>query len=298
MSAIPPADRPLDASIVAHILTDQFAELSASKVVPFGGGWNNDMFLVDDEWLFRFPRREQDVEFFEREVALLPLVGKVIGVRIPVIEKLGAPGPHFPYPFGAYRLITGVASDEAPFLDESFAVELGGALSRLHAMDVSQFPPNPDGEWDTPEDRQRWLLSDVELVRSRTPDDIHDLVEPYLQGSVAVPVDPGLHCVIHNDIGDDHLIVDPSTGRLTGIIDWADMLIGDAARDFVPLVSHGDSLFDRVIRHYDPPVESGFVERVNWMARVLHLCWLRQADPGEDLRKHQVWLRRTFGLHD
>ena len=36
----------------------------------------------------------------------------------------------------------------------------------------------------------------------------------------------------HNDLGIEHVLVDPDTGAVTGIIDWTDAAIVDPAYDF------------------------------------------------------------------
>jgi aminoglycoside phosphotransferase (APT) family kinase protein len=57
----------------------------------------------------------------------------------------------------------------------------------------------------------------------------------------------------HNDLGIEHVLIDPGTWTVTGIIDWSDAAIVDPAIDFgllygvaVPCVDH----------HRDPPTSS------------------------------------------
>ncbi|MGH7576372.1 MAG: phosphotransferase, partial [Longimicrobiales bacterium] len=83
---------------------------------------------------------------------------------------------------------------------------------------------------------------------------------------------------IHHDLGPEHLILDPDTGRLVGILDWTDAILGDPARDFVFLVTwRGWSLVEQVLNSYPLAVDATFRDRLRRSARVLSVLWLAEA---------------------
>jgi aminoglycoside phosphotransferase (APT) family kinase protein len=92
------------------------------------------------------------------------------------------------------------------------------------------------------------------------------------------------------------VIVDPATGRIAGIIDWTDAILGDPARDFVFLVAwQGWAFAETVLRDYPLPVDSGFRERIDTMARLLTIIWLVQAhEQRTNVEKHVQWVRNVF----
>lgn len=95
----------------------------------------------------------------------------------------------------------------------------------------------------------------------------------------------------------DGLLADPATGDLTGIVDWSDAILGDPARDFVPLVVwRGWAFAEEVLRSYPGPVDSEFRERLLYSARVLALLWPGEM-PGQaaDLIRRTLWVRNAFG---
>jgi len=55
----------------------------------------------------------------------------------------------------------------------------------------------------------------------------------------------------HSDLWYKHIYHDPSTGRLSGIIDWGDIEITDPAKDFYGFWVYGESFLDEVLSHYD-----------------------------------------------
>jgi aminoglycoside 2''-phosphotransferase len=57
-----------------------FPELPVRDIAFLGAGMDSDAYLVDDEWVFRFPKREAAARALGREAAVLP---KLAG-RLPV----------------------------------------------------------------------------------------------------------------------------------------------------------------------------------------------------------------------
>ena len=62
----------VDAARAATLVGDQFPALRGAAVLPLAEGWDNSVYVVDDVWAFRFPRRAVAVAGLRREAALLP----------------------------------------------------------------------------------------------------------------------------------------------------------------------------------------------------------------------------------
>src|SRR5436309_124367 len=56
------------------------------SVVEVGEGYDFKVLLVDDEWVFRFARRQGVVAALETEVALLPALAAALPVAVPRFE--------------------------------------------------------------------------------------------------------------------------------------------------------------------------------------------------------------------
>ena len=56
--------------------------------------------------------------------------------------------------------------------------------------------------------------------------------------------------VIHGDLTEDHILLDPRRGSIAGVIDFADAAIGDPAQDFAFLWSYGDWVAKCAVDHY------------------------------------------------
>lgn len=55
----------------------QFPQLSSKQVKRLGWGWDNTVFLIGDEYVFRFPRRTIAVGSIRMEGKLLPKAGGI-----------------------------------------------------------------------------------------------------------------------------------------------------------------------------------------------------------------------------
>lgn len=295
----PSSDRPLDEQTVSGLIAAQFPDLRGRPVRRLGAGWDNELFRVGGEWVLRFPRRAERVAWLTREITIMTMAAEALAPRVPVFERIGQPSDAFPYPFVGYRWLPGVGADRIPVAGrDRLAGDIGALFSALHQIALGAVPPTPAG-WE----RESWgvlraeLADSAEVARPLLSPAVLDVAEPYLAGKVQPPPASGTVRFIHNDICADHLIADPGTGRLTGLIDFTDAMAGDPVHDFVGLITVGGYGFiSRVAAGYDLPLGEGFPASLKWLCRVLTLTWLAEAaghDP-PSVPKHLSWVRRAF----
>lgn len=293
----PPADWALTTDLVASVVGRQFPDLDAGDVRLVGSGWDNDVYLVGGEWAFRFPRRAESIPWLEREVEIMPAVEAALPGLVPRFRYFGQPTGPFPHPFVGYRWLPGVGAHrvEDP---AALAKDLGAALGRIHQIDTTAVPPTPAGWEDEPwETDAANLVAVAHLLEPLLCPALLEAARPYLRGDVPAPPNAGPRRFVHNDVNAGHLLVDPGTGRLSGIIDFADAMVGDPLLDFVGLVTVGDRRFvARVAAHYPLPLADDFEATFDWLARVLTLRWLADAlvdDPGH-VDRHLTYVQRAF----
>jgi aminoglycoside phosphotransferase (APT) family kinase protein len=167
----------------------------------------------------------------------------------------------------AYRRLPGT-----PLLDlapashpEPIAESLGDFLAALHAAPVTRMAELVDLD-DQPLDG--WLADaagEYEAVGSVVPPEHRHWIEAFLAAPPPAPA-PGL-VFSHNDLGIEHVLVDPTSMRIQGIIDWSDAAITDPAYDLgLILRDLGPSALDAALRAYGPS-SGGLVERAWCYAR-------------------------------
>jgi hypothetical protein len=70
MSPVWEADWIITSDVAKSLVETSFPLLAPISVKEFGVGWDNTAFLVNDSFVFRFPRRRISVSLMDTEVQL------------------------------------------------------------------------------------------------------------------------------------------------------------------------------------------------------------------------------------
>lgn len=295
-------DRALTTEGATAAINSRFPDIDTRQLSFLGSGWEFDVWMNEDGWVFRFPRRAESSGLFEQERRIHDLVSRFLspGIGIPHAELFGEPAAGFPYPIVAHRFIPGTPADVS---DERLwpvlAREIGQALGAIHSIPVGSARAAGVEEIEGDDKgRNQWIEHPLEVLtalRGRDPR-IDHAVEWTRQVSVTTMRSDGPLRFIHHDLSPEHLLVDPESGRLTGILDWTDAIIGDAARDFVFLVAwRGWQCAEEVLSYYPHQVDPGFRERLRFMSKVLTVAWLGYAHTrGTEVDKLTSWVHNAF----
>jgi aminoglycoside phosphotransferase (APT) family kinase protein len=226
------AEREVTAELALSLVREQFPELGAGGIQPFGSGWDNTAYLLDGDIVFRFPRKQSTVALLERETRVLPRLAGWLPLDVPEPRWTGRPTERFPWPFAGYRRLPGVAADAANLSGEermAAAAPLGAFLAALHAV--------PAEGLDLPRDEvgrtafaPRMPELETRLAHLREHGRIGDSA-PWLRlFEGGLPGPPPAPAVVHGDLYARHLLVDDGR-RVSGVIDWGDLHAGDPALD-------------------------------------------------------------------
>ncbi|KAF3361893.1 Phosphotransferase [Chlamydiales bacterium STE3] len=239
----------IEPPLALQLIKEQFPELSSKNIRLLGAGWDNTAFIIDEELIFRFPRREIALSLLEAEWCALPKLASRLPVPIPIPQWKGSPTPNFPWPFIGYRLIAGFTACYANLLEDeraALAEPIAKFLALLHATPKSEFsecyiPENNHSRIDgalltTKIEKSFEELSLLGLLENRKG---LELTVQNLQNFRA-PVNSFL---VHGDFYVRHLLIDQKH-ELVGVIDWGDIHWGDPAIDlaiahsFLPVQAH------------------------------------------------------------
>jgi aminoglycoside phosphotransferase (APT) family kinase protein len=269
-------EQALDPSVVSSLLDDQFPDLRGAPVRYLDEGWDSVVYEVAGSWVVRFPKRREVEETHDVEVALLPRLHGMLPIPIPFPERRGAPGHGYPHRFVGYRRIPGTPAIELPLevidIDDA-GRRLGAFLARLHAFPAAEAlrlgvpAPLPDDPFP------RWRAHAAERLpslRSALSPDLARRAEAFLEGPLP-RLFRGEPRLVHYDVGDARVLVEEHPGgkhRVTGVIDWGDVRLGDPAVDFAGLLQWlGPPLLERALDAYGgAPPDEGFPERVRGAA--------------------------------
>ena len=261
------ADVAIDEPLVHALLREQFPDLDASSARLLGEGWDNSVWVVEEQWAFRIPRRQIAIPGVERELAVLLHLASLLPVPIPVPTFVGEPSDRFPWPFFGARLLSGCEPADAELGDEA-RTDLGATLGRflraLHDVELDvDLPDDPIRRADMPfrVARTREKLGAIgDLGVWRAPPAARRL----LAGAERLPPSTA-RVLTHGDLHVRHVLVDD--GVLSGVIDWGDVCRSDPAIDLMLVWSLlPPAGRDRFLAEYGPVDEAGRLR-----ARVLAL---------------------------
>jgi len=269
---------PLPAAVVAALRRVDAAARPASAV-RLGAGYAYAAYRVPSpggDWVVRLPKRTDGewghgrVEDLEREVRFFTLLtdydfGTTVLretslLRDPRGRTLGAVHRYVP---GAQIATTGLPRGAAR---EALARDLARFLSRLHAV------PLPIAKQAGLESVSLGTSTYTRLTKQSLPylgestaRWLRATTEAFLAGGGTAKAP---RHVIHADISGAHILVD-SQRRLSGVIDFGDILIADPALDFAGLLNiltWRD--LERVWAHYEGTIDTDVERRVRYYIAV------------------------------
>jgi aminoglycoside phosphotransferase (APT) family kinase protein len=211
----------IDAALVRELLAEQFpqwAALPLRSVEP--AGTEHAIFRLGDALAVRLARRAGPTDPRGKQFEWLPKLAPVLPVEIPRPVAQGQPADAYPW---FWEIDTWVQGETVPVeqIDEVRAardlVRLVQALRRVSALNAPTGRGRPLGDLD--ESFRRWVASF----------DGDPRVRDVWEQALAAPPWRGPPLWHHGDLDVRNWLV--REGRITGVIDWGEMGVGDPACD-------------------------------------------------------------------
>lgn len=212
----------IDQALVRRLVAAQFpdwAELPIEPVRFFGT--DNAIYRLGDELAVRLPRREKNVETLKKELRWLPELAPQLPLPIPTPVAVGAPGAGYPLRWAVYRWVAG----EAPASEAVDPDDLAAFIAALERIDPAGGPaPGPHNA-----NRGEPLARRDPPVRAALRALDVDGAAAVWEQSLDAPAWAGAPVWIHGDLDARNVLV--RNGRLSGVIDFGCLGIGDPACD-------------------------------------------------------------------
>jgi aminoglycoside 2''-phosphotransferase len=252
-----------------------FPQLAVDSISFAGEGMENRAFLVNGEWIFRFPKHEDAAGQLTVESRLLPQLRRAVRLRIPDFEYAGRQVEDG-LPFAGYRMIAGeellqdrlMALD--PGLQDRLIAAMAGFLLDVHAFPVSTarqcgvrtdgFKADYTSDWEEAR-REAYAFLDRSLV-----DYVESLYGGYLLDAKNFAAPPVL---LHADFSPDHILYDSESGAIAGIIDFGDIQIGDPDYDLHYLYEDywGEDFIRRLLSDYPHDDPDRLLRKLDFFSR-------------------------------
>ena len=280
----------------AELVRRDYPQLPIVSFAFSGGGEDHLAFVVNDDWIFRFARDpDASREATRDEAELLNFLQE----RSPLL----VPRPVYrneTHGYLGYRQLAGVpllrVRDQLALQTwPTFSQAIGAFLTAIHATPLDQIgnfvheDPVALGDW---------------LVEARTTfAEVQGAIVPSLWRRIEAflaaptPAEGYTPTLAHNDFGIEHILVEPASRQITGIIDWGDAAIADPAYDFGKLCRDlGFATLDATLAHYRSTTNalSGIRERAIFYSR----CTIFEEVAYGLQAGHEAYLQKSLALLD
>jgi len=269
------------------LLASSLPDLPTKKLRLVFAGEEFDTWEVDGG-VVKFPKAAADAAKLDREVAIAGLLSERLGPLVPAVRAVAIAVDGFPYCSVVFERARGRPGQTAegqmvrpkPWARTSLARDVAAALSTLHATPLKR--ARAAGAKKRVLDLDAMMDIDQKAIAyaSRVVGDAIDrfLVDPF----PAEARQGGAWVLCHGDVKGEHLYVSEDGGRLTGIVDWADLAISDPALDLAGLVIWlGEDFLRAVLDLYTGPADEGTLPRALFLARAGLLGFLQLQLAGE-----------------
>ena len=220
--------------LAQKIIETQFPELVPVSLHFLGKGWDNDVFIINDRYVFRFPRTDFAVNEITNEIKHLNAIAPHISLSISEPLFIGKPTDDYQRPFYGHEKVEGVPSNTKNFTTKDYkqiAQDLAFFLKELHALDQTWAEQHSVRETQKKinyKNRSQKMLAIIKPIKNLNvvPKNFDwNLIIEFIHSCKDLPFTNYPFVVVHGDMGARHLLVDKDN-KLSGIIDWGAMHAG------------------------------------------------------------------------
>ena len=224
----------IDADLVRRLLATQFPAWAELPLAPVASaGTDNALYRLGADMAVRLPRIGWAVGQVEAELRWLPGLAPHLPLAIPAPLAMGDPGEGYPWHWGVYRWLEGenATLDRMGDANEA-AVALARFIKALQRIDPGGGPPpgpHNSGRGVPLADRDEGTRAAIASLSGMIDS---EAATAAWEAALRAPAWDGPPAWIHGDLQSGNLLA--QRGRLSAVIDWGCMGVGDPACDLMP----------------------------------------------------------------
>ena len=238
----PPAEVEINAALIGSLLRAQHPDLADLPIQIMEAGWDNVMVRLGETHALRLPRRAAADPLILNEQKYLPELALKLPLPIPAPIRTGTPQADYPFHWSVLKWLPGQAADLGP-PDDTQARRLAHFLHTLHHLPIpAPHPKNPHRDCPLLR-KKRDTEKRMATIRAHS-DLITPQVEQAWQDGLGAEIDLP-KSLIAGDVHARNVLT--NNGKISAIIDWGDMCVGDPATDLASIWA----LFDMPVARQD-----------------------------------------------
>ncbi|KAA0563543.1 aminoglycoside phosphotransferase family protein [Bacillus sp. CH30_1T] len=237
-------------------IRELYPELNINHSEVIDLGQNNDVLIVNDTFVFRFPKYVEGIKKLKKETEVLEQIRGKLSLPIPYPQYKSMEPNEVGKVFTGYQRIEGTPlwhdMKKNIHNEERIASQLVQFLKELHSQPVDSLGI----EKKSAEDVRNSIVGLYGKFKNK--------LFPYMNETSKSEIDHNLErflsnkellsfntVLIHGDFGASNILWDSKREEITGIIDFGETEIGDPAYDFAGLLSsYGQPFVKRCLSMY------------------------------------------------
>ncbi|MEK6947715.1 MAG: aminoglycoside phosphotransferase family protein [Nanoarchaeota archaeon] len=235
---------------VKDAIKKNFPDLKVKEIKYFASGCDNDTYFINKKYLLRYPKHKRSINHIES--LLLPKLEKYISIKIP---KVIYSGKYKNKSFMIYEPVKGKELDKEIFKklsEEEKRVIFYEVIKFLR--ELQSFPIESATECgvkitDFREHFKKLLINARKKIFPRLSKEeikkVEQIFKEYFNNELNFKYKPSL---LHSDLSIDHVFIDKKN-KVSGIIDFGDVGIGDPDYDLVYMPDFGNEMFVNYIEN-------------------------------------------------
>lgn len=216
-----------DEALVRRLLAAQFPQWTDLPIEALpAGGTDNAIYRLGHELTVRLPRRaDWAAGSLDKEFDWLPKLALLLPLPVPSPVARGVAAEGYPHEWSVFTWLDGEDATGAPLDLHRAAVDLAELIGALWRIDPAGGPP-PEGRGGSLRPRDEYVRSGIAALGDAI--DAAAVTEAW-EAALAAPEWERPPVWIHGDLDARNLLV--SDGRITGVLDWGAICVGDPACD-------------------------------------------------------------------
>lgn len=218
-------------SLVRRLLEAQFPQWADLPITPVEPrGTDNALYRLGGELVVRLPRRDRTVLTLEKELEWLPRIAPFLPLPVPAPVAIGAPTEEYAWTWSVYSWLEGESATPDRLTDaRQTGLDLAAFVAALQRIDPAGAPGPGEHNFFRGEplvNRDAAVRASIETLRAEL--DVA-AVGTIWETALAASEWDRPRVWIHGDLDARNLLA--AEGRLSAVIDWGSLGVGDPASD-------------------------------------------------------------------
>ncbi len=239
----------------------EFPELQWKKAEHNTEGYDHYVIILDNKYVFRFPKTKNYIKNLKNEISLLQYLNKKVNLPIPQYTHIAKDKS-----FAGYPIIKGRQMKKKEFEQLSnnekklVAKQIAIFLSSLHKTPLKIARQHNVSNANTLKMYKELVKNTKKYIFPRISKKNQSLVKDYFEELKKYLKLPN-KVLTHGDLYSHNIFLAQDEGIISGIIDFGDVKIYDGAIDFTDLWLYGKDFVLEVYKHYKGPKDKDFLKR-------------------------------------